>query len=171
MGGLRLFLLAAIVVSVSGCARVSGVWDRVRGDQSEPVVEETAPLDATSTVEEQPAAVITPAGQSADAFDTTTEEELLAATAPPEVSSGLRELGRTIASLGDPTVPGFWAETGLVTQAQEGRLTYPESGKSVTVELRPSGADPSAGSRVSLAAFRALEAPLTDLPELIVLAR
>lgn len=105
-------------------------------------------------------------------FDTTSAEERLAAAAPPPPprDSGPAEvaLGTTIASLGDPASPGFWAETPLVQSVRPGRLSYPETGKSVQVELRPSGAAPGSGTRVSLPAMRVLEAPLTALPELTV---
>lgn len=104
-----------------------------------------------------------------EAFDTTTEAERVAAAAAPD-TGGERELGRTIASLGDPTDPGFWAKTPLVDEVQPGRLDYPETGKSVLVELRPLEAAPGSGSQVSLPALRLLEAPLTALPELIVFA-
>ncbi|MBM7067792.1 hypothetical protein [Actibacterium sp. 188UL27-1] len=164
MSVFRPLAILILLLAVAGCARVSGTFDRMRGGQSEP-----APAVAAQPPEARPETdSLTSGARTADDFDTTTAEERAAATATAP-SGGRRELGRTIASLGDPTDPGFWAETGLVTSAQEGRLSYPASGKTVTVELRPSGTDPAAGSRVSLAAFRALEAPLTDLPELIVI--
>ena len=122
--------------------------------QARPVGGASAPATNASTVEQ---------------FDTTTVAERTAAAAEPAGASET-QLGRTIASLGDPTDPGFWIETGLVTAAQSGRLDYPETGKSVQVELRPSGGAPDSGSRVSLPALRVLEAPLTELPELIVFA-
>ncbi|WP_254695307.1 hypothetical protein [Oceanicola sp. D3] len=106
--------------------------------------------------------------RTADQFDTTTEEEKQAAAAAPVAAE--KELGTTIASLGDPTDPGFWAETPLVTVAQSGRLVYPGNGNSVQVELRPSGGEPGSGTRVSLPAFQVLGAPLTGLPELVVYA-
>lgn len=97
-------------------------------------------------------------------FDTTTAEEREVAAS----AEGGRELGRTVASLGDPSDPGFWIETPLVTEVAEGRLVFPGTGNSVKVELRPTGGAPGSGSRVSLPAMRVLEAPLTGLPELIV---
>ncbi|SIN94460.1 hypothetical protein [Vannielia litorea] len=106
--------------------------------------------------------------RTAAQFDTTTEEEKAAAAAAPVAAE--RELGTTIASLGDPTDPGFWAETPLVTVAQSGRLVYPGNGNSVQVELRPSGGPAGSGTRVSLPAFQVLGAPLTGLPELVVYA-
>jgi len=75
---------------------------------------------------------------------------------------------QTIASLGDPTVPGLWMETPLVVQEQVARLRS-NSGAEVTVVLKPLGGDVSAGSRLSISAMRALGAPLTELVEVQVL--
>ena len=80
---------------------------------------------------------------------------------------GGRLLGTTVASLGDPTRAGFWIETSLVSERRTGRLVYSATGKSAEVELIPAG---GGSSRVSLAALRLLEAPLTDLPVLQVYA-
>lgn len=113
------------------------------------------------------AAAPPPSARTVEQFDTTSaEERQAAAVAPPEAAE--QRLGTTIASLGDPTDPGFWAETGLVESVRQGRLEYPARGTSVKVELRPSGGEPGAGTRVSLPALRVLEAPLADLPELVV---
>ena len=110
-----------------------------------------------------------PAARTAEEFDTTSAEERAAAVAAPE-PAGERSLGTTIASLGSPTEPGIWMETGLVTEVTMGRVVYGANGKSVNLELRPSGGEPGAGSQISLAAMRLLEAPLTGLPELSVFA-
>lgn len=127
--------------------------------QNEPVPEETPAvvegLGAPSPPEN---------ARSVEEFDTTTEEQRIAAAAP---AAGGRLLGTTVASLGDPSRPGFWIETTLATAPGKGRLVYPVNGKSVEVELFPIE---SGSSRVSLAAFRLLEAPLTDLPVLEVYA-
>lgn len=100
--------------------------------------------------------------RTVEQFDTTTEEQRVAAAAG---ASGGRLLGTTVASLGDPTRAGFWIETSLVSERGTGRLIYPATGKSAEVELFPIN---GGGSRVSLAALRLLEAPLTDLPVLEV---
>ena len=100
-------------------------------------------------------------------FDTTTEEDRAAAVVT-EVAEGDRELGTTIASLGPPAEPGIWLKTPLVTVLTPGRIDY--QGKSINVELRPSGGAPGSGSQISLAAMRLIEAPLTSLPELTVFA-
>lgn len=113
-----------------------------------------------------------PPPPSADArtveqFDTTTPEDRAAAVAPAS-SGGDRRLGTTIATLGSPTDPGIWFKTPLVTTVMQGRVEY--NGKSVNVELRPSGGALGAGSQISLAAMRLIEAPLTGLPEVTVYA-
>ncbi|MDT8329037.1 MAG: hypothetical protein RQ750_16965 [Roseovarius sp.] len=101
------------------------------------------------------------------ALDTTTAKERAAAVAVA-AKAGARDLGVTIASLGAPSEPGFWLKTPLVTAPAKGRVDYGANGKSVAVDLIPLAGPEGAGSRMSLAAFRLLEAPLTGLPEVRV---
>jgi len=77
-------------------------------------------------------------------------------------------LGTTVASLGDPNDTGFWVRTPLVGEPVRGHVHYPGSGRSVRVELIPSGGARGGGSRISLAAMRLLDAPITELLELAV---
>jgi hypothetical protein len=107
-----------------------------------------------------------PTARSAEEFDTTTPEQRAAAAEAPPAASETR-LGTTIASLGDPTDPGFWVKTPLVAAPARGRAEA-GNGRSVQVELIPSGGDAGAGSQISLPALRLLELPLTDLPELVL---
>jgi len=100
--------------------------------------------------------------RTVEQFDTTTEEERAAAAAPV---SGGRSLGTTVATLGNAADPGFWLETSLVTEIATGRLVNPVNGKEVEVQLRPFD---GGSSRISLAALRLLEAPLTELVTLEV---
>lgn len=102
--------------------------------------------------------------RTAEDFDTTTDAERSAA-----ISGGASGtlLGTTIASLGDVAEPGFWLETPLVDRVQQGKVAS-ASGRTLDVELRPIGGDAGAGSRLSLAAMRLLNIPLTDLPEIRV---
>lgn len=79
-------------------------------------------------------------------------------------------LGRTIASLGDPNKPGFWIETPLASAAGKGKVRYEKSGRTIKVDLIPIPGEATAGSRLSLAAMRLLDAPLTGLPEVLVYA-
>ncbi|MBB96194.1 MAG: D-galactarate dehydratase [Rhodobacteraceae bacterium] len=80
--------------------------------------------------------------------------------------SGSARLGTTIASLGDPAIPGLWMETPLTAREQTGQVQY--QGSTVTLTLRPSGGDAGSGSRMSLLAMQAIGAPLTDLVEVTV---
>ena len=136
-----------------------------------------APVQTVAaTATEMPASVLPAAMQAppppkaattVDQFDTTTDAQKAAAAAAP-AAGGEKRLGSTIASLGDPASPGFWAETGLVSEPTPGRLENPITGESVQVELRPSGGAAGSGTRVSLPAMRVLELSLTGLPELVV---
>ncbi len=103
--------------------------------------------------------------QSAAALDTTTRAEKAQAAAP---TAGGRQLGITIASLGDPSDAGFWMKTPLVKSETNGRLVNPANGKSANVRPIPLGGPASGGSQVSLPALQMLGVSLTDLPELQV---
>ncbi|MDR9394595.1 MAG: hypothetical protein RI571_09825 [Roseovarius sp.] len=78
------------------------------------------------------------------------------------------EVGVTIASLGAPAEPGSWLKTPLVATPGRGQVTDTATGRSVNVDLIPLDAARGSGSRLSLAAFQAIGAPLTSLPELRV---
>ena len=108
-----------------------------------------------------------PMARTVDEFDTTTAEDRAEALATPE-PAGERALGSTVASLGDPTDPGIWLSTPLVSALTPGRVAW--QGNSVNLELRPSGGAAGSGSEISLAAMRLLEVPLTDLPTVEVFA-
>ena len=83
-------------------------------------------------------------------------------------AGGETDLGVTIASLGAVAEPGIWLKTPLVQAEARGRVEFPEKGTKVAVDLIPLDAEPGAGSQISLAAMRLLEADLTSLPELRV---
>lgn len=85
--------------------------------------------------------------------------------APAPAADGY--LGETLAGLGSPTEAGMWLRTGLVTRPQPGRIVT-DTGRSQTLELRPTGASPDAGSQVSLAAMQALGLHLGQLATLRV---
>ncbi len=122
----------------------------------------------TTTEEDRQAALAPPPEDEAAPTETTTTESNTANTTP--APSGDGRLGTTVASIGDPTEPGFWIKTPLVSERQAGRLFYAASGRSVQVQLIPSGGAEGSGSSVSLAAMRLLDAPLEGLPELVVYA-
>ncbi|MFX0545642.1 hypothetical protein ACEWPL_008870 [Roseovarius sp. S1116L3] len=153
------------IAAFAALASCAAMPDWMRSDASRP-----DPASAT----EAPAAskAPTPAGtpppanaRTAEQFDTTTDADKAAAAQP---AAGGTDLGMTIASLGAPGEPGFWLKTPLVSKAGPGRVVYPANGKSVKVDLIPLDAEPGAGSRMSLAALRVIEAPLTGLPEVQV---
>lgn len=99
-------------------------------------------------------------------LDTTGAAKRARATAPASGEGVF--LGMTVASLGAVDEPGIWLKTPLTDTAGGGRVEYPAKGTAVAVELIPLDAGPGAGSRISLAAMRLLEADLTALPELRV---
>jgi len=85
--------------------------------------------------------------------------------APAPQSDGF--LGETLAGLGAPSEAGRWLSTGLVDSPRPGRVVT-QDGQSLTLELRPSGAEPGAGSQISLAAMQTLGLNLAQLATLRV---
>lgn len=148
----RWFLIASAALVLAGCGQV----ERVFGprDASPP-----APVAAPDPQEARPS---TP-----EALDTTTEPERQAARREAATGSA-RALGTTIATLGAPSEPGLWLKTPLVDGPGRGRVDYAVTGQSVALDLVPLGGESGAGSQLSLSAFRAIGASLTDLPELQV---
>lgn len=135
------------------------------------VVEEAAvAVDPPVTLDPTPPPPPPPAARTVEEFDTTTAEDRAAAVAVV-APAGEQKLGTTNVSLGSPTDPGIWLKTGLVSTLREGRVEYPANGKSVNLELRPSGGDASGGSQISLAAMRLLDIPLTALADVDVFAQ
>jgi len=143
------------VISLTLVLAVSACGDRLaflRGGDAAPSTA-VAPDAATPRPTERPA---TEAGASDGG-----------AAPPAAVASGY--LGTTVASLGDPSSPGLWLETSLVSVEMPGSVVS-EDGRSTEVTLRPSGGAAGAGSRISLAALQALGLSLTSLPTLTVIA-
>lgn len=146
-------LLMSFLVLV-GCAQLpflQGASENVRAEDTA-VTTEAPPEDATTV----------------DEFDTTTEAEREAALAAPQ-ASGERDLGVTVATLGNPSDPGIWMETPLVEAVVQGRVEA-ATGASLGLELRPIEGPDTAGSRISLPALRLLELGLAGLHELRVFA-
>lgn len=169
---MRILAGLCVVVLVTGCAKLPfftpkdpaaepGVAEAMMATDPDGLPEGQVPGDTAPP----PA----PSARTVEQFDTTTAQDRAEAAAAPAPEVTEVRLGTTIASLGDPADPGFWAETPLVTEVRQGRLEYSVTGKSVTLELRPSGGATGSGTRVSLPALRVLEAPLTALPELVVI--
>ncbi|WP_273509234.1 hypothetical protein [Planktotalea frisia] len=159
----RISLFAALL-ALAACAQAP------QTPQEAPVVDAVVPNSDLIRPKLRPAGlgrVVPKAARTVEEFDVTTAEERQEAAAVPAAAVEAK-LGLTVASLGDPTQAGFWIKTPLVKSAGKGRVVYPGSGKSVQVDLIPIEGESSAGSRLSLAAFRIIEAPLTELPEVEV---
>ena len=105
-----------------------------------------------------------PGARTADALDTTTDEQKAAALEAAPVAAE-RDLGRVAVSLGTATDPGFWLRTRLVGVPTPGRVLTAE-GQTLKVDLLPG----EGAAQLSLAAFRALGLNLTGLPEVTVFA-
>lgn len=134
------FVLVSVSLLVPGC----GLLDRVMPG---PVVD--APVSAAQTPD-----AATPRPQARP-------DPAPSPARPAAVPGGL---GTTVAALGDPTQPGLWLRTPLVTAERPGVVRY--GGQAVAVTLIPlPDAAPGAGSQLSLQAMRALGAPLTELVE------
>jgi hypothetical protein len=155
--------LAPLCLALAGCspATLQRLFDS-------PAQAAAATVQAPPTLDPTPPPPPPASARTVDQFDTTSAEDRAAALALPQ-PIGERSLGITIASLGSPTDPGIWLKTPLVATLTPGRVEY--LGKSVNLELRPSGGPAGSGSQISLAAMRLLDAPLTGLPELTVFAR
>jgi len=125
--------------------------------------------EVVATLDPTPPPPPPPQARTVAQFDTTTAADRAAATAMPE-PAGETKLGTTIATLGSPADPGIWLKTPLVKTLVMGRAVYGANGKSVNLELRPSGGADGSGSQISLPAMRLLDAPLTGLLELTVYA-
>ncbi len=156
------------VIALSGCTDVRDTYQKLRENFSQP-----NELKEQSEAEVEPAIVTgTPPppknASSVEEFDTTTASARAEAVKEAEKSNGAKYLGQTIASLGPPSEPGIWMKTPLVKSAVKGRVDYPAKGTSVVVELVPLDASQGAGSQISLAAMRLIEADLTGLPEVKV---
>ena len=123
-----------------------------------PVLKGTAPRTPGKTT-----SVGAAAAQSAADLNTTTSAERVEAAAAPASASAERRLGSTVASLGDPSQPGFWVKTPLVQSETNGRIVNPANGKSAKVRLIPLGGA-GGGSQVSLPALQLIGVSLTDLP-------
>ncbi|PJI92304.1 hypothetical protein BC777_1149 [Yoonia maricola] len=156
---MRLILILPIA-AVAGCSTPS--FQGLFGTTQPPAI--TAP---TPTLDPTPPPPPPANAVTADEFDTTSEEDRAAAVVEEE-PAGDQALGTTIAALGPPAEPGIWLKTPLVDALTPGRISY--QGKTINVELRPSGGAAGSGSQISLAAMRLIEAPLTSLPELTVFA-
>ncbi|PYC48550.1 hypothetical protein DI396_06180 [Litorivita pollutaquae] len=151
------FLLC--LAALAGCANPLRT-----AKQEAPVAAPQADMVAPTRLESAPKRPPASA-RTVEQFDTTTTQDRAAAVAAPDQGKGVL-LGRSVTSLGAPTEAGFWVKTPLVTTRAKGRVTSPQTGNSVQVDLIPLGGEATGGSQISLAAMRLLGVALTDLPEL-----
>lgn len=138
-------LILTMTLGLAACANTLGTNDGIVG----PIV----PTDE-------------PDLQTPASFDTSTKEERDEAANADAVSDNL--LGPTLATLGNPSTPGFWLETPLVSSRQKGHVKDPKSGKSLNVDLIPISGERTSGSRLSLPAMRLLDLDLGAIVELNV---
>lgn len=155
-------------ISLAGCAQIEGLFDRSRATAAEDSAVVPSEADPSGIRPPETAPVPVSGARTAEAFDTTTEQQRAEAVAGAAPAGGETDLGTTVASLGAPGEPGFWLKTPLAGTAGRGRVEYPDRGTSVMVDLIPLAGAPGGGSQISLAAMRVIEADLTGLPELRV---
>ena len=142
------FSALAALILISACSQISPEA-APRPAQDAPAVDAVGSTDSEAEVEVEAEA----------------ETEVEEAEAP--AATGSQRLGEVTASLGDPSVPGAWISTSLVSSAQPGRIEAPSTGQSANVELRPS----DDAATLSPAAMQALGLSLADIPTVVVYTR
>lgn len=159
---MRRYILSTLMVApwlaLSGCNLV--------GTPGSDAAPDVAPEKTATTAPTVTAAVPKPTARTADELNTTTTQQRSEA-AKPATTAEVR-LGTTVASLGDPTLPGFWIKTPLVKARANGRVFYKATEKSAKVELLPLVGPASGGSQLSLPALQLLGVSLTELPTIEV---
>ncbi|QIE44101.1 hypothetical protein G5B38_00355 [Pseudohalocynthiibacter aestuariivivens] len=165
---MKYVFLTIAALSITGCSQL-GLDGLLGGRDAAKPANPAADASAGDTVqtEARPIStgpVMSTGAQTAEAYDITSDAEKAAA----KDAVGGRELGVTVASLGAPAEPGFWLKTPLASKPGKGRVQLATTGQSVQVDLIPIDGPETAGSRLSLAAMRLLDVPLTSLPELRV---
>jgi hypothetical protein len=158
----HVLLVLSCLALATGCAGVSPVAPSAPWSEAEPSA--LVPPPRPEETARAPSPPPPPGASRPEALDRTTEGEKAAALAAP--TSG-QELGRVRVALGNPAEQGFWLKSALVKDKTPGVIRL-ANGKTANVDLLPLA---GGGPQLSLAAFRALELPLTGLPEVTVLRR
>ncbi len=141
-------LVLCVALATAGCARL----DALRIFDNPAQTPDTAQESANTGAQGATRARDRPGAQEG-AADTTDAD-------------AVRFLGRSVATLGDPSRPGLWVETPLADSGARGRVVLTDGGQGVDLDLIP--ADDDGGSRLSPAAMRALGLPLGALAEIEV---
>ncbi|MDF3607347.1 hypothetical protein PE067_15125 [Paracoccus sp. DMF-8] len=163
----RHFLITLPFLALAGCQTATTTANTPNQSQATTKAATQAATTVAATVAPaRTAPTPRPTARTAEEFNTTTPEQRSEAAKP--TATGERKLGNTIASLGDPTQPGFWIKTPLVTDPGKGRIRNPANGRSARVELVPLAGPASGGSQVSLPALQLIGVSLTDLPSIEV---
>lgn len=154
--------LTLSVLLLAGCANMPF------GAGENAAMERVAPIAMKPQTRPNSVGVSAPpiGARTAGALDTTTAAQKAAALAAPLEPAGEQTLGKTAVALGNVTEPGFWLRSGLVKKPGAGRVVT-AAGASIAVDLIPG----TGAAQLSLAAFRALNLPLTDLPEVTIFAQ
>lgn len=144
MHPIPLALCAALITT--GCARIDALWPFNERRSATA----TSPGDTSAQEATRPQSRTDAQDDAADGAGAVT----------------LRPLGKSVATLGDPSRPGLWVETPLAGAAARGRVVLADGGQGVDLNLIP--APGSGGSRLSPAAMRALGLPLSAFAEIEV---
>ena len=152
----HIVVMTIVGAALAGCSNLNlgaltAVWKKPQPEVTTPALE--APLSVESG-ELRP--ISRPITEVASETGSASENPSASSKAVTNVP-----LGMTVASLGNPAETGLWLKTPLVKVQQQGRVIY--NGKTANVVLIPLDGEATAGSRMSLQAFQALGAPLTDL--------
>jgi hypothetical protein len=151
----HIVVMTVIGASLAGCANTGlGVFTR-RGEKAE----------VAAPVVDGPTTTVGPKVRPPARPNKAEKPVSAVRTVAPKVNLN-GPIGITVASLGNPAEAGLWLKTPLVIAEQSGRVIY--KGKTAVVTLIPIEGVATAGSRMSLQAFQALGAPLTDLVEVKV---
>lgn len=115
----------------------------------------TVPLLGPASVDPAQSEVETPVVET-DPADT---------PAAPQPSSA-----QVVVALGDPSEPGLWIKTAIVSADRPGRVVT-GNGRTLDVTLRPQAQGAGGGAQISLAAMQALRLPLTALTDVTISVR
>ncbi|CUH29711.1 hypothetical protein JSE7799_00852 [Jannaschia seosinensis] len=148
----HVIIVTGLAVLLAGCSDLpTSGRDDVRRPVQRPA--QAAPAPA-------PRPVLTGPATQAAALDTVSEAQKSAARAAAATAPAGGELGVATVSLGNPTDPGLWVKTDLVSSEMPGTVRT-GSGEAIAVTLRPLGG--TGGAQISLSAAQALGLPLAGL--------